>query len=104
MTRPCFPSDHVVEALRDFPIPTWMRMKRALAQRCAWLDARIGQRVALGLPVRRELEELAAIVALVELAERMGAGSEKISDLVVNGSEIPNSRTEDGEPVAGGAP
>lgn len=68
--RPCFPADHPCESLRGSPVPDFDRIKRALVDRCTWLEHRIAMRVPLLLPVRRELAELAAIVALVEEAER----------------------------------
>jgi len=68
-----FSDDHPVPALRGYPHPKWSRVKRARAQRCVWLDQKIGQRTATGGEANLLIEELASLVWLVEEVERRRA-------------------------------
>jgi hypothetical protein len=68
-----FPDEHAVPALQGYPYPSWSQVKRACAQRCAWLDQKIGRLTATGSSSgssRFLLHELASLVWLVEEAER----------------------------------
>lgn len=82
--RARFPPDHYLEALRGHPKPEPSRIKRILAKRCVWLSKKIRQRAQLGEPMDLYLEELAAIVELVERMEasRRDANGRSMADHV----------------------
>lgn len=73
MESPAFPNDHPVEILRGYPRPDLSRAKRALVRRCTWLANKIQTHARTGSAVSGTmLEELAAVVLVLELAERAG--------------------------------
>jgi hypothetical protein len=62
--RPTFPEDHPCESLRGYPVPERARMRRLIAERCAWLEKRIGENARSGSGTGHHVLELAALVEL----------------------------------------
>lgn len=61
-----FREDHYCESLRGLKKPSPSNILKALAKRCQWLEKKIETNTVLGKPISFHLEELAAIVAIVE--------------------------------------
>jgi len=61
-----FSDDHYCETLRGLPKPGPRKVLRALAMRCQWLERKIAQSSVLGKPSGFLIDELAAIIMLVE--------------------------------------
>lgn len=69
-----FPDDHPVEILRGYPKPSLSNAKRSLVDRCKWLSRKIEADVQNGrcsLNQHYLLNELAAVVAVIERAEEI---------------------------------
>lgn len=75
--RSRFPADYFIEALQGRRRPNPSDIRRALAPRAAWLQAKILERAAAGLPTARYLTELAAIAQVIEL---VGGGEAALRD------------------------
>lgn len=63
-----FPDNHHVEALRGFSISR-KQARRTIASRCNWLISKIAQRTAIQEPQSMLVEELAALIWLVEMLD-----------------------------------
>lgn len=74
--RPLFSADHACESLRGYPVPDRARMRRVIAERCAWLEKRIGENTRAGRGSSHHVLELAALVALVEQWEALRRASQ----------------------------
>lgn len=62
-----FPEDHYCESLRGYKKPSPSSALRALAKRCQWLERKIALNTAIGKPNGFLVDELAALVMLVEM-------------------------------------
>lgn len=62
--REHFPADHPCEALREYPFPGVQRMRKSIADRCVWLDRRIGENTRAGGGVAHHVLELASLVRM----------------------------------------
>jgi hypothetical protein len=62
--RPMFPADHPLESLRGYPVPDRAQVRRMLAERCAWLELRIGENTRVGRGNNHHVKELAALVQM----------------------------------------
>ncbi len=67
-----FPDDHPCESLRGLRRPTLEQAKKALLARAIWLEKRIGEHAYRQHEPNFHVRELAAVVLLIELAERLG--------------------------------
>lgn len=92
--RPEFPDDHPCESLRGYPVPERSRMRRVIAERCAWLERRIAENTATGRGASHHLLELAALVALeAEWSEQRRRRLDAIGEI----QRAINAAADDGE-------
>jgi hypothetical protein len=63
-----FPYDYPIASLRGAPQVPPGQIRRSMRARIHWLDAKIAERRVTGLPVSMFVEELAAVVALLDRA------------------------------------
>jgi len=59
-----FPTDHPCESIREYPVPDRARIRRVLADRCAWLERRIGENLLAGRGMGHHVVELAVLVQI----------------------------------------